>query len=146
MDTPSSNTVQQLEQPSASTSRKESSKSAAAASRERFTKEDYDRVLSWLEHQPNFELLHGRTGQTSVGKPPVNSPSGFTRLATLISKQSKGRLNLNSRSMRERFQRYKQKYMAIKTLSSKADFAVTDEDRDNGIYTLASKLENLCPC
>lgn len=36
--------------------------------------------------------------------------------------------------------------MATKTLSSKTGFGVTDEDRSNGIYTLASKLDNLCPC
>ena len=108
--------------------------------------EDYDRLLSWLEHLPNFKLLHGRSGQTSVGRPSGNSTSGFSLLATLISKQSKGCLNLNMRSMWERFQWHKQKYMATKTLSSKTGFGVTDEDRSNGIYTLVSKLDNLCPC
>ncbi|KAF9307851.1 hypothetical protein BG003_011974 [Podila horticola] len=36
--------------------------------------------------------------------------------------------------------------MATKTLSSKTGFGAMDEDRNNGIYTLASKLDNLCPC
>ncbi|KAG0248895.1 hypothetical protein BGZ95_007815, partial [Linnemannia exigua] len=120
---------------SASTSRKDSQKSSA--SKDRFTKEDFDRVLSWLEHEPNFVLIHGTSGQTSVGKPTRTATSSYSTLATLVSRHSKGRLNLTGRAMRERFQRHKTKYKSIRELSSHTGF---------GIYTLAGKLESLCTC
>lgn len=144
---PSATVEQELGQPSiasASTFRKDSSKSTG--SKDRFTKEDFDRVLSWLEHQPNFELIHGVSGQTSVGKPTRTASSGYATLAALISRQSKGRLQLTGRAMRERFQRHKNKYKSVKEQSSRTGFGVTEDDRKNGIYTVAGKLESLCTC
>ncbi|KAG0369622.1 hypothetical protein BC939DRAFT_504907 [Gamsiella multidivaricata] len=144
---PSSDAGRDLDQPSivsASTSRKDTSKSTA--SKDRFTKEDFDRVLSWLEHKPNFDLLHRTSGRTSVGKPSGTASSGYATLAALVSRHSKGRLNLTARAMRERFQRHKNKYKSVKDLSSRTGFEVTDEDRKNGIYTMTGKLESLCAC
>ncbi|KAF9306802.1 hypothetical protein BG003_000883 [Podila horticola] len=48
--------------------------------------------------------------------------------------------------MRERFQRHKNKYKSVKEQSSRTGFGVTEDDRKNGIYTVAGKLESLCTC
>ncbi|KAG0381104.1 hypothetical protein BGX24_011511 [Mortierella sp. AD032] len=120
--------------------------SDSTSRKDRFKKEDLDRVLSWLEHQPNFELIHGTSGQKSVGRHIWTAASGYAELAALVSRHNKGGLNLTGKAMRERFQRHIAKYKSVKELSSHTGFGVTDKDRKNGIYTLASKLERLCTC
>ncbi|KAF9200374.1 hypothetical protein BGZ59_003344 [Podila verticillata] len=67
-------------------------------------------------------------------------------LAEAVSKQSKGRLNINGKNMRERFQRHMKVYTTTKAKASGTGFGVTEEDSRNGIYTVAHKLESMCTC
>ncbi|KAG0058217.1 hypothetical protein BGZ92_007227, partial [Podila epicladia] len=47
--------------------------------------------------------------------------------------------------MKERFKRYKAKYYKTKTVSLGTGFGIVTEDRRKGIYSIADKLDNMCP-
>ncbi|KAF9079593.1 hypothetical protein BGX23_003642, partial [Mortierella sp. AD031] len=63
-----------------------------------------------------------------------------------VSKQSKGRLNVNGKSMREWFQRHMEVFTSTKAKGNSMGFGVTEEDTKNGIYTVAHKLDSMCNC
>jgi hypothetical protein len=73
------------------------------------------------------------------------SRQGWTELAELVSRKSKGRISIEQRAMKERFKRYKSKYYATKAKSLGTGFGITSDDRRKGIYSIADKLDNLCP-
>ncbi|KAG0221317.1 hypothetical protein BGW41_006947 [Actinomortierella wolfii] len=134
---------------SGTTSRKpapQSKRSNGHASKERFSKQDIECIVSWLEHPPNFSSVFGTSGQTSIGQPNKSATQGYAELAKIVNKQSKGRLNLNAKAVRERLSRFRRTYVAVKEKSKATGFGVTDEDRKNGIYTVAQKLESMCTC
>lgn len=114
--------------------------------RERFTKEDMQFVLTWLEHRPNFTSVFGSSGQATVGKPIKTKASGYSALAGAVSEQSKGRLNVNGKNMRDRFRRHMKLYTSTKMGAQSICFFVTPQDNRRGIYTVAQKLEDLCTC
>ncbi|KAF9275797.1 hypothetical protein BGZ74_003839 [Mortierella antarctica] len=114
--------------------------------RERFTKEDMQFVLTWLEHLPNFTSVFGSGGQATVGKPIKTKASGYSALAGAVSEQSKGRLNVNGKNMRDRFRRHMKLYTSTKMGAQSICFFVTPQDNRRGIYTVAQKLEDLCTC
>jgi len=118
-------------------------KTVRLSSKEPFTKQNIENVLAWLEYPANFDSVFGTGGQTSVGKPDKRSNQGYAILAEVVSKQSMGRLNLNAKAMHERFRRHRRTYATARESSG---FGVTDEDRKNGIYTIAHKLESMCTC
>ncbi|KAF9536281.1 hypothetical protein EC957_011708, partial [Mortierella hygrophila] len=116
------------------------------ATRERFTKQDMEFILTWMEHRPNFESVFGCGGQTIVGTPQKTKTQGYSTLAQLVSKQSKGRLNINGKAMRERFQRHMKVFTDVKRKADSTGFGVTEEDNRSGIYTVTHKLESMCTC
>ncbi|KAH7041649.1 hypothetical protein BKA57DRAFT_519862, partial [Linnemannia elongata] len=124
----------------------QSNKATKQSSKERFTKQDIESILTFLEHPPNFESVFGNGGQTTIGKPTKSSNQGYTILAKIVSRQSKGRFNLNAKAMRERFARHRKTFTTAKKKSQQAGFGVTDEDRQKGIYTIGHKLERMCTC
>ncbi|KAG0330878.1 hypothetical protein BG005_005963, partial [Podila minutissima] len=93
----------------------------------------------------NFEKCFGVSGQTSIGRGPSSSQSGWQALAELVNWESKGRLSIKPRVIKERFGWYKRKYCAVKTLSGATGFGVTEDDNAKGIYSIKAKLENMCP-
>ncbi|KAK3804527.1 MAG: hypothetical protein JOS17DRAFT_711327, partial [Linnemannia elongata] len=103
-------------------------------------------ILTWLEHVPNFTSVFGSGGQTTVGQPNRTRNHGYATLADAVSKQSKGRLNINGKNMRERLQRHMKVFTSTKAKGNSTGFGVTDEDTRNGIYTVAHKLESMCTC
>ncbi|KAK3806520.1 MAG: hypothetical protein JOS17DRAFT_846963 [Linnemannia elongata] len=129
-----------------STPAPQSSKATGQSSKERFTKQDIESILTFLEHPPNFESVFGSGGQTTIGKPTKSSNQGYNTLAQVVSRQSKGRLNLNAKAMRERFARHRKTFTTVKEKSQQTGFGVTDEDRQKGIYTIGHKLESMCTC
>ncbi|KAF9896703.1 hypothetical protein BX616_006923 [Lobosporangium transversale] len=122
------------------------STSTAKASKERFTKQDIENILTWLERPPNFKSVFGSEAQTVLGMPRQASSQGWATLAQVVSKQNKGRLSLNTKSMRERFHRHLKLFTETKKLENQTGFGVTDEDHKKGIYTTKQKLEKMCIC
>ncbi|KAG9064045.1 hypothetical protein KI688_003224 [Linnemannia hyalina] len=129
-----------------STPAPQSNKATGQSSKERFTKQDIETILTFLEHPPNFVSVFGSGGQTTIGKPNKPSNQGYTTLAQVVSRQSKGRLNLNAKSMRERLARHRKTFATVKEKSQETGFGVTDEDQQKGIYTIGHKLESICTC
>ncbi|KAG0202263.1 hypothetical protein BGX33_009800 [Mortierella sp. NVP41] len=130
--------------PSTSTSKKQAppaKKPFGQTAKERFTKQDREFIVSWLEHVPNFTSVFGSGGQTTVGQPNKSRNYGYATLADAVSKQSKGRLNINGKSMREWFQRHMEVFTSTKAKGNSMGFGVTEEDTKNGIYTVAHKLD-----
>ncbi|KAF9909296.1 hypothetical protein EC991_008807 [Linnemannia zychae] len=60
------------------------------------------------------------------------------------TKQSKGRLDLNEKALREQFGRYLKTFRSAKEMSNSIGFGVTDEDHQKGIHTVADKQESMC--
>ncbi|KAF9359790.1 hypothetical protein BGX26_011449 [Mortierella sp. AD094] len=120
--------------------------SNTVASKKGLQKVDYERILDWLELKSNFVKCFGVSGKTSVGRGPSSSRSGWQALAELVNRESKGRLSIKSRAVKERFGRYKRKYCAIKTLSETTGFGVTEDDNAKGIYSIKAKLDPGASC
>ncbi|KAG0350027.1 hypothetical protein BG005_010434 [Podila minutissima] len=119
-------------------------KAGGRASKERFSSEDIDVILAWLEHPPNYDKIYGTSRQRSVGK-TVSSSKGYAELAAHFNKSSKGRWKLTGRAVKERFNRYKKNnYLAVRPEIIATGFGITDEDRANGIHRLDQKRESMC--
>ncbi|CAH7667708.1 hypothetical protein PPACK8108_LOCUS2133 [Phakopsora pachyrhizi] len=83
---------------------------------------------------------------TTVGRPPSSKPNGFHLMATEINKQSKTGLWLTSKQMRDCFKTYKNKYVKAKDMSKQTGFGTTEEDKNNKIFSISHKLNDVCPC
>ncbi|KAG0272435.1 hypothetical protein BGZ95_011815 [Linnemannia exigua] len=105
-----------------------------------FTKSDIEYILTFLEHPSNFESVFGSGGQIAIGG-PKSSNQGYALLAQVVSRRSRGRLDLNAKKMREQFACHRKTFATTKKRSQQAGFGVTDEDRQKGIYTIVHKLE-----
>jgi len=55
------------------------------SAKERFTKQDMEFFLSWLEHIPNFTSVFGAGGQTTVGKPKKLRSQGYAMLVKAVT-------------------------------------------------------------
>ncbi|KAG0014465.1 hypothetical protein BGZ81_000433 [Podila clonocystis] len=110
-----------------------------------FIREDYERIHSWLDSKVNSEAVFGRSGKTPIGKKMKTPKEGWMELAKLLNRESRGRLSLDARSMKERFKRYKKKYRSVKLLPLSTGAGITVEDRKKGIYTITAKRESMCP-
>ncbi|KAI1316176.1 hypothetical protein EDD11_010348 [Mortierella claussenii] len=119
---------------------------ARKASKKRFSTQDIESILTWLEHPPNFISIFGCGGQTDVGKSKRTPSQGYAVLAQIVTKQSKGRFNLNKKNMRARFGRHMKAYIDARTKAQSMGFDAIDKDRRNGTSTMARKLENMCTC
>jgi len=64
-----------------------------------------------MEHRRNFESVFGCGGQTVIGTPNKSKTHGHSVLAQGVTTQSKGRLNITGKAMRERFQRHMKAYI-----------------------------------
>ncbi|KAI9237430.1 MAG: hypothetical protein BYD32DRAFT_436607 [Podila humilis] len=115
------------------------------ASKIPFLKEDYEHIHYWLESKENLAAVCGISGKTPIGKGMKSPRQGCTELAEIVSRKSKGRISIEPRVMKERFKRYKSKYYKTKTMSLGTGFGITKEDRLKGIYSIADKLDNVCP-
>lgn len=110
-----------------------------------FIREDYERIHSWLDSKENSESVFSRSGKTPIGKRMKTPKEGWTELARLLNRESRGRLSLDARSMKERFKQYKKKYRLVKLLPLSTGAGITSEDRRKGIYTIMAKCESMCP-
>ncbi|KAF9206343.1 hypothetical protein BGZ59_011731 [Podila verticillata] len=108
-------------------------------------KEDYEHIHYWLESKENFAAVCGISGKTPIGKGMKSPRQGWTELAEIVSRKCKGRISIEPRVMKERFKRYKSKHYKTKTMSLGTGFGITKEDRLKGIYSIADKLDNVCP-
>lgn len=110
------------------------------------TREDYERLVSWLEYPPNYAKCFGTPGRTSIGEVVGNAKKGFDELAEVLNKGSKGRLVLTAKSMRERFTTFKSRFIKMKEISKRTGFGVGEDDVKKGVFTLEQKLETMCCC
>ncbi|KAF9351981.1 hypothetical protein BGX26_010107 [Mortierella sp. AD094] len=116
---------------------------------DRFTNEDIQLIVSWLEDPSNFASIYGPTRfniRKEVPRPTRNSGKGYSELAEVLYRLSKGRLNLSGKEVRDQFGKHKALYMKTKALSMSTRFVVEVVDQWEGIYTLSQKLEKLCSC
>ncbi|KAK3848251.1 MAG: hypothetical protein J3R72DRAFT_485208 [Linnemannia gamsii] len=108
--------------------------------------EDMEFIVTWMEHYPNFESVLGSRGETPVGMPNKCSSRGYRTLADAVSSQSKGRLAINGKSMRGRFQRHMKVYTSTKVKAKSRGFGITERDTRNGVYTMGHNMESMCTC
>ncbi|KAF9308638.1 hypothetical protein BG003_010805 [Podila horticola] len=109
-----------------------------------YRREDYEVIHSWLDSKANFRSVFGHSGQTPIGN--LRSPQeAWDELAELLRNRSKNRLRVDGRAVKERFIRYKKKYVDAKVASRRTGFGITDEDCKKGIYSIEAKLESQCP-
>ncbi|KAG0017885.1 hypothetical protein BGZ80_007812 [Entomortierella chlamydospora] len=114
-----------------------------------FTNEDIQLIVSWLEDPSNFASIYGPTEvnvRKEIPKPTRSSSKGYSELAEVLYRLSKGRLNLSGNEVRERFGKHKALYMKTKALSMSTKFTFEVTDQWEGIYTPSQKLEKLCSC
>jgi cell division protein FtsB len=67
---------------------RQSIKATRQLSKERFTKQDIEATLTFLEHPPNFASIFGSGGQTTISKPTKSSNQAYATLAQIVSKQN----------------------------------------------------------
>ncbi|KAF9427702.1 hypothetical protein BGZ94_004356 [Podila epigama] len=127
--------------PSSSKSKDSKKQASKRTLEERFQKHHWEYVLSWLEHDPNFNSIFGVSGQTFIGLPTKIKTHGFATLAAALSKYSKGKISLNGKNMCERFGRYLSNYYKATHTMKSTGFGVTDADNRKGIYTIPQKME-----
>ena len=70
--------------------------------------EDYLTIVSWLDNKANFfESCFGKTGKSTAVQSQSTKNNGFKLLANELKKQSKGKMVLTPKQMREQFRTYK---------------------------------------
>ncbi|KAF9418113.1 hypothetical protein BGZ94_009775 [Podila epigama] len=131
-------------------------------------RQDLEFIFTWMEYQPNYERLFGSSERNGgdeeattlqmyttasaattavvVANEKASRKHGYGTLAGLVSLQSQGRLLLSGSDLRLRLDRHLARYKKTKELLSKNKLEVTAMDRDQGISTMAQKLESVCMC
>ncbi|KAG0080671.1 hypothetical protein BGZ93_002905, partial [Podila epicladia] len=113
--------------------------------KDRFEKDDINRILDWLDDPLNYGAVYGFPGATPPPETPIiNSNTAYGNLADIVNRASGGRFHLNSKSMRERWGRHKAKYITTKKIVESTGFGINDADRAKRIFTIAAKKEKLC--
>ena len=64
-------------------------------------KEDHIILINWLKVSQNYNACFGDDKETRVGRPPSSKVNGYQLMANELKKKTKGRLDLNSKQMRE---------------------------------------------
>ncbi|OAQ32709.1 hypothetical protein K457DRAFT_16272 [Linnemannia elongata AG-77] len=113
--------------------------------KDRFEKDDINRIMDWLDDPLNYGAVYGFPGTTPPpGTPVMNSNTAYGKLADTVNRASGGRFRLNAKSMRERWGRHKSKYVATKKIVESTGFGINDADRAKRIFSIAAKKEKLC--
>ena len=107
--------------------------------------EDYRLIVDWLQIKTNYQACFGTGKSTSVGRPPKTKINGYQLMALHLRNKTQGRLDLTPKKMADRFKTYRSKYRKAQMLSKSTGFGLTDEDRLQGISSVAQKLDTLCP-
>ncbi|KAG0358976.1 hypothetical protein BGX24_005879, partial [Mortierella sp. AD032] len=124
---------------------KASSPIGDSAGKDRFEKDDINRIMDWLDESLNYGAIYGFPGATPPpGTPVMNSNTAYGKLADVVNRASKGRFRLNAKSMRERWGRHRSKYITTKKIVESTGFGINDADRANNIFSISAKKEKLC--
>ncbi|KAG0075174.1 hypothetical protein BGZ93_004300, partial [Podila epicladia] len=116
-----------------------------SANKDRFEKDDINRIMDWLDDPLNYGAVYGFPGATPPpGTPVMNSNTAYGNLADIVNRASGGRFRLNAKSMRERWGRHKSKYVATKKIVESTGFGINDADRAKRIFSITAKKEKLC--
>ncbi|KAI1316916.1 hypothetical protein EDD11_009317 [Mortierella claussenii] len=120
-----------------------SRKHHAAKPKGQFLKEDFERVVSWLEHQSKFGLRHETSVRTPIRKSVKPLGSGHVTSTALVPWQGKGSLNVAASATQER-QKHKDQLGLLLSLGT--DLGMTGEDQKYGICSVAGKSASLSAC
>lgn len=124
---------------------KASSPFGDSAGKDRFEKDDINRIMDWLDESLNYGAIYGFPGATPPpGTPVMNSNTAYGKLADVVNRASNGRFRLNAKSMRERWGRHKSKYITTKKIVESTGFGINDADRAKNIFSISAKKEKLC--
>ncbi|KAK3815525.1 MAG: hypothetical protein J3R72DRAFT_529756 [Linnemannia gamsii] len=124
---------------------KASSPFGDSAGKDRFEKDDINRIMDWLDESLIYGAIYGFPGVTPPpGTPVMNSNTAYGKLADVVNRASNGRFRLNAKSMRERWGRHKSKYISTKKIVESTGFGINDTDRAKNIFSISAKKEKLC--
>lgn len=126
----------------------------------RFQTEDYENIVAELEITSTREAILGSRKKTPVGQKVMSKGTAFTGLAGRISAlynsrmrpwhQQQGtpfvKMELTGRQMQQRYGTYKGRFMKARKWALNTGAGLTEKDRESGIKTIDSKLEQICPC
>ncbi|KAF9117245.1 hypothetical protein BGW39_002415 [Mortierella sp. 14UC] len=125
--------------------KKAPSPSEDSAGKDRFEKDDINRIIDWVDESLNYGAIYGFPGATPPpGTPVMNSNTAYGKLADTVNRASNGRFRLNAKSMRERWGRHKSKYIATKKIVESTGFGINDADRAKRIFSISARKEKLC--
>lgn len=111
----------------------------------RFSREDYQRILDWLENEENFNDLYVASQKTKVDGQSVTKSPKLNELANILNIGSNNQLNLTGQLLRFRLLNYKQTYQKNKTcLSRKTGARVSLEEQQSAVRTLKELVERIC--
>ena len=114
------------------------------------TSSQFAAMIEWLEMEDNFNWLLGiQTNKTKAGTTglKLHKKAGYAELANFVNRKcADGKWDLNMTQARLRA--YVKRFKATKTANlsqNGAKYAITEQDRANGIITISDKLEHDCP-
>ena len=114
------------------------------------TSSQFAAMIEWLEMEDNFNWLLGiQTNKTKAGTTglKLHKKAGYAELANFVNRKcADGKWDLNMTQARLRA--YVKRFKATKTATlsqNGAKYAITEQDRANGIITISDKLEHDCP-
>jgi hypothetical protein len=115
----------------------------------RFSKQDYDIVLRWVETGNNKDKIDGVEKQQppKEGEKPVVKQLGYKELSAYFNAhQRKGNVRppMTSLSMKSRWVYLVSKYKKVTLDNLKPEYGVTDADREKGVKSIEEKNESLC--
>ncbi|KAF9117797.1 hypothetical protein BGW39_001795, partial [Mortierella sp. 14UC] len=103
-----------------SSHKKATSSTDDSAGKDRFEKDDINRIMDWLDDTLNYGAIYGFPGVT---------PSAW---------------NASDELQHRRWDRHKSKYIATKKIVESTGFGINDADRAKRIFSIAAKKEKLC--
>ncbi|KAI9907173.1 hypothetical protein PsorP6_016282 [Peronosclerospora sorghi] len=97
-----------------------------------------------MEDKSNFESVYGTSGQTKIGVPMKNKNAGLRDLAAALSRQSKGRLNVDHKRIKGRIRTYRKNMQVALAAERSTGFGLTEKNWQKGIFTVEQKRNSIC--
>ena len=125
-------------------------KSDNAAKRRHTNMHEILAMVSFIENPDKFALIEGKAAKNKpvISGQKLTKSAGYQDLANYVNCRVKQNRKWNAQLAKSRYTSYRdKKYKVAKKMSSPGStgFGITEEDRRKGIYTMAEKLEKICP-
>ncbi|PLW49005.1 hypothetical protein PCASD_05110 [Puccinia coronata f. sp. avenae] len=108
-----------------------------------FILDDYANICSYLEDERNYKQLYGTGSKTNIGGCHLTKTAAYDVFAIYVNDHSNRRLHLTGKQLRQRIDRYKEKFRLAKDWAENTGAGV--EERD-GTAIFNEALEARCPC